>query len=398
MGAVADTKETGKGSWCDDGTSSKSADSGLQLPAMVRTPSGRCARTPNSWSLISAAVCAFGAFFNGLVIVINLGASGVLTSRLHGAVYVSCFNSMVAASMELLLLAVWSGLACLGVAPPLSPRSSCTELRHAPCWVWLGGLLSAYTLTAGIFVAARVGVALSTMTILTGNLLTSVFVETFGFGGQPQRRFSALKVAGLLLVISGAACVATADSGENESSLGVGWTALDLVLLLAVGTCVPLLATANGRLCDLLGLTLRAAFCSDLITAGSLLIVCIVYAVASPPDVGALWDAPAWSFIGGPCSVCFTCILIVVPRRIGVAGYACACIAGQQLFGVLVDALGLFAVQRAASPARLVGSAVSVGGAVLFQLASAKAVKSGHFLGSQPPCPCPQDQLDVSQC
>jgi len=188
--------------------------------------------------------------------------------------------------------------------------------------------------------------------------------------------------------------MATADSGQNQATLGLVWTMLSLVVLLAVGVCVPLIAVVNGRLCDFLGHTLRAAFCSDSVMACSLLVVSFVYMIAAhPPDLDALRSAPAWAFVGGPCSVCFTCILIVVPRRIGVAAYACSCIAGQQVFGVLFDGVGLFAVKRAIAPARLVGSAVTVAGAVLFQFAPAKAVKTDIFDARRQS----QDAMDETQ-
>jgi len=364
------------------------------MSADVETPFAN-AEHRTSRNIVIDVVCVLGAFFNGFVIVVNLGASGVLTTRVHGAAYVSCFNSVVAAVFEISLLGVLAVLPFQTAASTAMPKPSCAELRQTPCWMWwLGGLLSAYTLTAGIFVAAEVGVALSTMTILSGNLFTSTLFETLGFGGQPRRRLSPLKVGALILVVGGAVCMATADSGQNQATLGLVWTMLSLILLLAVGMCVPFIAVVNGRLCDFLGHTLRAAFCSDSVTACSLLIVSLVYLnVAHPPDLSALWSAPAWAFVGGPCSVCFTCILIVVPRRIGVAAYACSCIAGQQVFGVLFDGMGLFAVKRAIAPARVVGSAVTVAGAVLFQFAPAKAVKTDIFDAPRQS----QDAMDETQ-
>jgi len=109
---------------------------------------------------------------------------------------------------------------------------------------------------------------------------------------------------------------------------------------------------------------LRAACVSDGVSAAILLCISSGLALHEglPHDLG---ETEFWHWLGGPCTACFTCIITIVPKYIGMSSYSCSFIVGEQLFGLLVDAAGLFLVTRPASPRRIAGIAIAALGAIL---------------------------------
>lgn len=308
---------------------------------------------------------AFCAFFNGLVISVNLGVNGCLAQRIGSPLYVACASCCVASLLELL------ALKSSAPAPISSNAEFSAKLRSAPFWVWLGGAVSAYTFTAGIVVSASVGVALTSLMIMVGHIATAVAVDLCGLSGQQYRAFTRSRFHGLVLVVFGAAMTAT-DQATTDVGAEAAWRLLlNLGVLLLVGVCIPAMGLINGRLTDVLGHPLRAACVSDALTA--CILFCASSAMASrhgmPHD---LLNGPLWHWLGGPCTACFTCIIIIVPKYIGMSAYSCCFIAGEQFFGLLVDELGLFMVQRPATLQRVLGVCVAVVGALLYQSGGAK--------------------------
>ena len=73
-----------------------------------------------------------------------------------------------------------------------------------PWWVWIGGgFLGAYFVSAGIFLAPRIGATMLFMVIITGQLLFAIVLEYKGFMGFPERPVSLGRIAGIALMVTG---------------------------------------------------------------------------------------------------------------------------------------------------------------------------------------------------
>ena len=77
-----------------------------------------------------------------------------------------------------------------------------TISRH-PWWIWTGGFIGAFFVVATIVLAPRLGSASMVAIIVAGQLLTSLVLDHFGLIGYPVQTFSALKLAGVFLVVCG---------------------------------------------------------------------------------------------------------------------------------------------------------------------------------------------------
>jgi len=72
-----------------------------------------------------------------------------------------------------------------------------------PWWIWTGGLLGAYVVTALIILAPRLGASLSIALVVTGQMITALILDHFGLLGFPQQKIGPLRILGAALLIAG---------------------------------------------------------------------------------------------------------------------------------------------------------------------------------------------------
>lgn len=72
-----------------------------------------------------------------------------------------------------------------------------------PWWMWVGGLLGATFVFANAFLAPILGTGLTVVLTLSGMLVASLMIDTFGLFGSRKRRVRPAQLLGLLLIILG---------------------------------------------------------------------------------------------------------------------------------------------------------------------------------------------------
>jgi bacterial/archaeal transporter family-2 protein len=77
----------------------------------------------------------------------------------------------------------------------------------APWWAWIGGALGAFYVTSTVVVPPRVGTAAFFGILVAAQLVTSMFVDRFGWFGLDQREITPLRAVGIALLIGGALLV-----------------------------------------------------------------------------------------------------------------------------------------------------------------------------------------------
>ena len=87
---------------------------------------------------------------------------------------------------------------------PLPPIA---DLGRSPWWLWCGGLLGAFFVSATIFLAPRLGATTMTTLILAGQMSAALYLDHFGFLGYPEHAVSPGRIAGVLLIVGGVAMV-----------------------------------------------------------------------------------------------------------------------------------------------------------------------------------------------
>ena len=101
------------------------------------------------------------------------------------------------------------GTVVLFVAVALISRSvpELGPIMSAPPWMYLGGLLGAFYVSASIILTLRLGVATTIGLFLAGQVVASMVIDHFGLFGVPVQPASIPRILGALLVIAGVAIV-----------------------------------------------------------------------------------------------------------------------------------------------------------------------------------------------
>lgn len=87
------------------------------------------------------------------------------------------------------------------------PLPASQSLGQSPWWVWTGGLLGAFFVTASIVVAPRLGAAITLALIIAGQLIVALALDHFGLLGFEQRPLNGWRVLGAALLVIGVALI-----------------------------------------------------------------------------------------------------------------------------------------------------------------------------------------------
>jgi transporter family-2 protein len=91
----------------------------------------------------------------------------------------------------------------LAVTLARAPRPSVDGFGRLPWWGWVGGLCGAIYVTSVFVLIPEIGVAPTIALTVAGQQLASVLVDRYGLLRLPTRRISPVRLAGVLLLLSG---------------------------------------------------------------------------------------------------------------------------------------------------------------------------------------------------
>jgi transporter family-2 protein len=81
--------------------------------------------------------------------------------------------------------------------------ASLTALKSAPLYVWIGGVLGAFYVTATILLFPRLGPGLTFGLVVAGQMSLAAFLEHFDILVSQPHPISFIRVVGILLIIVG---------------------------------------------------------------------------------------------------------------------------------------------------------------------------------------------------
>jgi bacterial/archaeal transporter family-2 protein len=142
---------------------------------------------------------------------------------------------------------------------------------------------------------------------------------------------------------------------------------LPLLALLAGASAVTQ-ATVNAKLRFHLASWSWAAFTSYAVGTVAMLIVIFVQRAPRPSFTIAA-AVPWWAWTGGCLGVIYIVLSIILLHRLGASRVVAFVVAGQMLGALAFDQFGLMGLERLpATPLRLTGALLLVGGVVLMRL------------------------------
>jgi transporter family-2 protein len=83
------------------------------------------------------------------------------------------------------------------------PMPNLASAGNHPWWVWIGGALGAFFVTATIILVPKLGATTMVTLVLAGQMFASLLLDHFGGLGYPVHPISLGRIAGVLLVCGG---------------------------------------------------------------------------------------------------------------------------------------------------------------------------------------------------
>lgn len=143
-----------------------------------------------TWLLLGLVLLA------GMLVAAQAGVNAQLARHLGDPV-MAAFVSFAVGTLAL-------GLVLLARRPGLPGADA---LAAVPPWAWMGGLLGALFVTVAILAAPRLGAVALVAFGIAGQFLASLLLDRFGLLGFPERALSWTRLAGVGLLVAGAALV-----------------------------------------------------------------------------------------------------------------------------------------------------------------------------------------------
>jgi transporter family-2 protein len=132
----------------------------------------------------------------GAVLPIQGAINAQLRTDLDAPLAAGAFSFVIATTAMAIALIV-----ALTVAR--APRPRLDRLDGLPWWGWLGGLVGAIYVTSVFLLIPEIGVAPTIALTVAGQQLASLLVDRYGLLRLPERRISAVRLAGVALLLAG---------------------------------------------------------------------------------------------------------------------------------------------------------------------------------------------------
>lgn len=139
------------------------------------------------------------ALFAGAVLPVQGAVNALLRQDLAGAAFAVGAVSFFVATLAM------AGVLLLALALPQTPRPHLRGVAAMPWWGWLGGFAGATYVTTVFTAIPAIGAASAIGLTVAGQQVASVFVDRFGWFRLPRRPVSALRLAGVAVLLAGVA-------------------------------------------------------------------------------------------------------------------------------------------------------------------------------------------------
>ncbi len=134
----------------------------------------------------------FAALVAGVFITIQTGVNAQLAQWVKHPMLASLISFIVGTT----------GLIVYAIALRI-PLPSLSSVSQAPWWVWTGGLLGAFVVSAMTILAPKLGAALLVGTVMGGQMVASLVMDHYGLLGFSVRPINGWRVVGAVLLVAG---------------------------------------------------------------------------------------------------------------------------------------------------------------------------------------------------
>lgn len=273
----------------------------------------------------------------GLPIAVVAGVLMPLQGRVNGALGVRLGDSLAAA-----LVSFGTGLILMTVLTFVLPKgrqglrllAGQVRDRRIPAWYLLSGLIGAFYVVGQAATIGLLGVALFTVAVVAGSMLSGLAVDRIGFGPAGRRRITPARALATVLTL---AAVVWAVSPRLAAVPAIAVLLLPLLMPFFGGLMQAPQQAVLGSMATAARTPLISTFVNFL--GGGIMLLAVWIVKIAVAGVGAPLPADWWYYLGGPLGCLFVAVGSVLVRSIGVLLMGLAIIAGQLLGSLALDAV-----------------------------------------------------------
>lgn len=137
------------------------------------------------------------ALLAGLILALQVGVNTNVAKVVNNS-FVPLILSFVMGTMVLITYALISRQNVV---------ASLAKLNDQPWWLWTGGLLGASYVWLAIVIASKLGATQLLAFVISGQLITSLIIDHYGFFGFSLNPINPYKLIGVFLLIAGMICI-----------------------------------------------------------------------------------------------------------------------------------------------------------------------------------------------
>lgn len=156
---------------------------------------------------LAAALPVLIAALAGAMIPLQAGANAALARTLGHPLWATLVSLLVSLAVVVALMLA------LRVGPP--PAGWTT----GPAWIWIGGALGVFYLTAALMLAPRLGASGFIAAVVAGQMLASLWMDHAGLAGFAVRELTAPRLGGAVLIVLGVVAMQWSASARVAGAL-----------------------------------------------------------------------------------------------------------------------------------------------------------------------------------
>ncbi len=220
-----------------------------------------------------------------------------------------------------------------------------SKYSNLKSWQLIGGLYGLVNVCATIAAFPVLGAALALTTIMLGQLIAGLFIDSFGFFDSPVLQVSPLRIVGIMTVALGIILIylgSKKKAGNSSSS-----NSLRILMLLFCffgGVCGAMQSPTNASMAAVIG-NWEGTFISFIVGTFALIPISLI---ANKGRVMPLKGVglKAWMLIGGAFGVGGIFFSIYTVGSLGTAIQVASYMIGQLTCGLLFDTFGLIQTEK----------------------------------------------------
>ncbi|GAA3547932.1 DMT family transporter [Zobellella aerophila] len=109
-----------------------------------------------------------------------------------------------------------------------APAPSFGQALQMPAWIWTGGIVGVFYLTATLMLAPRLGATGLMVCVMAGQMMAALVIDQFGLMGLAARPINLGRTAGVMVMVVGMCLVIfsspTVEHGVNKKPLAASAT------------------------------------------------------------------------------------------------------------------------------------------------------------------------------